>query len=76
MAIDHQKIIDGMTESKEYWDGKKEKGKLKPSQREEILGLKFKKGEEVKDNVTGKRGTIIAGSRAITGVQGTGNKGH
>ena len=37
-------------------------GPLQDPEREEILGLKFKKGDEVYDTVTKKGGKIIAGT--------------
>jgi hypothetical protein len=35
---------------------------------EELMGLQFKRGEEVIDRATGKRGEIIAGQRAYFSV--------
>jgi len=52
----------------------KETSSTTPS-KEELLGLAFKRGEEVKDSVTGKRGKIIAGQRAYTPVSVPGTEG-
>ena len=69
--IDHTKIQDNMRSSLEYWESKKEKEKIKPKETEEILDLKYKKGEEVVDEVTGKRGEVLGGTRKIIGIKST-----
>ena len=59
--IDHRKIIDHLTSALYEVDKLAEE----PSPRiekEEILGLSFRKGRKVKDKVTGKRGEVLFGT--------------
>ena len=59
--IDHRKIIDHLTSALYEVDKLAEK----PSPRiekEEALGLSFRKGRKVKDKVTGKRGEVLFGT--------------
>jgi hypothetical protein len=46
--------------------------KLTPD-REEVLGLEYKKGDRVKDERTGKEYTVIAGTRKSVTVQAPGS---
>ena len=59
--IDHRKIIDHLTSALYEVDKLKEE----PSPRiekEEALGLSFRKGRKVKDKVTGERGEVLYGT--------------
>lgn len=75
MEIDHSKVMDHVTASKEYWDRGEEKEKLRVKDREEILGLKFKKGQQVRDKVTGEVVEIGGGTREAIAVHNTGVQG-
>lgn len=55
----------------------KKMGPLQDPEREEVLGLKFKKGDEVYDTVTKKGGKVIGGttkSIAVSTSRGKGGK--
>jgi len=72
--INHTKLLDGVRATTQFWVSKEDKEKIKGTSKEEVLDLKFRKGEEVVDNVSGQKGQIIAGTRAVIGVQGTRSK--
>lgn len=73
--IDHSAIRDSITRARSYWEEKKEIAKAKGLPREEILGLKYRKGQKVKDTVTGEEVEIIGGTREVVTVSGPGGKG-
>ena len=50
-------------------------GPLRDPEREEILGLKFKKGDEIYDTITKKGGKIIGGTTKSIAVSTPGGKG-
>ena len=45
-------------------------------EREAVLGLKYRKGDRVRDKVTGKSGTVIAGTRKAVTVRVPGSEGR
>lgn len=75
MEIDKEKVSRDLKSLKSSMEVlSKESSALTPSN-EQLLGLAFERGEEVKDRVTGKRGKIIAGERAYIVVSVPGEKG-
>lgn len=61
------KLLTDVGEAQRPFRELKKKGPVRDPDREEALGLKWKKGDKVKDKVTGKGGEILAGTkRAIT----------
>ena len=44
--------------------------------REVVLGLRFRKGDKVRDKVTGERGTVEAGTRKAVTVSHAGEEGR
>jgi len=55
-----QTVLDS---SKRSFQEQKKRGPVRDPDREEALGLKWKRGDKVKDKVTGKGGEILAGTR-------------
>ena len=69
--MDHAKIIGDIQEA--LYDIKKLKEERPPFvEREEILGLKFKKGQRVKDKKTGQGGEVIYATRVSVTFQSSG----
>jgi len=69
--MDHAKIIGDIQEA--LYDIKKLKEERPPFvEREEILGLKFKKGQRVKDKKTGQGGEVIYATRVSVTLQSSG----
>jgi len=68
--MDSIKILDRVTEASMWKRDVKEKNTLVP-QPEEGLGLRFKRGQRVKDKVTGQGGEILGGTVEDVTVQGT-----
>jgi len=61
------KLRTVLDSSKRPFQEQKKRGPVRDPSREEALGLKWKRGDKVKDKVTGKGGEILAGTRrAIT----------
>jgi len=59
-----QTVLDS---SKRPFQEQKKRGPVRDPDREEALGLRWKRGDKVLDKVTGKGGEILAGTRrAIT----------
>ena len=60
--MDHAKIIGDLQEA--LYDIEKLKDERPPfAEREEILGLKFKRGQKVVDKKTGKTGEVLYATR-------------
>jgi len=72
--IDYTKIFDHIRHSTDYWVAKKELHLIKPPQREQVIALKFKKGQKVIDKITGEEVTIIGGTRTVVAFRSTGSK--
>jgi len=69
--MDHTKIIGDIQEA--LYDIKKLKEEREPFvRREEILGLKFKKGQRVRDKKTGQGGEVIYATRVSITFQSSG----
>jgi len=69
--MDHAKIIGDVQEA--LYDVKKLQEERPPFvEREEILGLKFKKGQRVKDKKTGQGGEVIYATRVSVTFQSSG----
>ena len=69
--MDHARIIGDVQEA--LYDIKKLKEEREPFvRREEILGLKFKKGQRVKDKKTGQGGEVIYATRVSVTFQSSG----
>jgi len=69
--MDHAKIIGDIQEA--LYDIKKLKEERPPFvEREEILGLKFKKGQRVRDKKTGQGGEVIYATRVSVTFQSSG----
>ena len=69
--MDHVKVIGDLEEA--LYDIKKLKEERPPFvEREEILGLKFKKGQRVKDKKTGQGGEVIYATRVSVTFQSSG----
>jgi len=63
MALENTKILDSITEAKKFWrEPRKDEG-IRPTPREKVQGLKFARGQRLRDRVTGKEVTVIAGVR-------------
>jgi len=71
MAIEHHKIIDTLTRARSFWEEKKELKRVRPPEREETLALQFKRGQKVRDKVTGEEVEIIGGTREIVTFSST-----
>jgi hypothetical protein len=61
--IDHQKVIDVITRARTEASRTLRENPPKEANREEILGLAFKPGDPVRDDVTGQEGVILSGYR-------------
>ena len=60
--MDHTKILGDLQEA--LYDIEKLKDERPPfAEREEILGLRFKKGQRVRDKKTGKTGEVLYATR-------------
>jgi len=71
--MDHVKVIGDLEEA--LYDIKKLKEERPPfAEREEILGLKFKKGQKVKDKKTGKTGEVLYAARIQVTFQSAGGR--
>ena len=69
--MDHAKIIGDVQEA--LYDVKKLQEERPPFvEREEILGLKFKKGQRVRDKKTGQGGEVIYATRVSVTFQSSG----
>ena len=69
--MDHAKIIGDVQEA--LYDIKKLKEEREPFvRREEILNLKFKKGQRVRDKKTGQGGEVIYATRVSVTFQSSG----
>lgn len=69
--LSHTQILDILTRVKEGFFGSPPEYEYRPVEREEVLGMTFKKGDDVRDRRTGESCTIIAGyTRYVTKVPG------
>jgi len=67
--MDHREIIDRLTIATEEVQSLKEAPPpLVPKER--VLRLKYRRGQRVKDKVTGLEGEVIDGAREVVKVQG------
>lgn len=75
MTIEHRKVIDQISTVKTKIDEiKKKAGSLEPSE-EEILGLRFKPGDNVILKDTGEVVRVARGKRASYELQAAGKEG-
>jgi len=75
MTIEHRKVIDKLSTVKtKTTQIKNRAGSLEPSE-EEILGLRFKPGDQVTLKETGEVVKVAKGTRASYVVQTPGKKG-
>jgi len=66
-SISLTKLLTDIDEAQRPFRELKKKGPVRDPSREEVLRLKWKRGDKVKDKITGKGGEILAGTRrAIT----------
>lgn len=68
MPINHRKNLDKIALARTIVAELKERRPEVQEDREHFLGLKFKKGNKVRDHGTGEEGTIIAGLRRTSTV--------
>ena len=76
MAIQHREILDQIQQVRDRHGLILREFKRFAMEREVVLGMKFRKGQDVRDTRTGKTGTIVAGyRRAVPEVPPTGDEG-
>ena len=61
MTIQHRAILDRIQAVKDKFGSSPLVYERERLDREEVLGLEFKKGDHVRDKRTGKRGRVLAG---------------
>lgn len=76
MALEKTKIIDSITEAKKFWRTPRPEEGIRPTPKEKVQGLKFVQGQRVKDTITGKEVTIVAGVRKTATFRSPGSQGH
>ena len=69
--MEHGPEIDRLTRIMIDFKEKNEAMKIEDPSEEEILGLKYRKGEVLRDTVTGKEVTVLGGKRAFGTIPGT-----
>jgi len=68
--MDHNVTIDKLTSLKILREEEFEAIKLEEPSEEEIINMKYRKGQKLVDTATGKEVTIIAGRRASYKIPG------
>ena len=64
VEISHTRIHDIITQAKKAEPLSEEEYRYMVPSREEVLGMRYKRGETIIDKVTGKEGEVIGGVRA------------
>jgi len=67
-GLDLVRVNSIMREARFPFEEVRRSGPVRDPDREEALGLKWKRGDKVRDKITGKGGEILAGTRRAVEV--------